>query len=887
MAGAPDVTRPSPDALLKAAEREGRGKLKIFLGAAPGVGKTYEMLSAARKRRQEGVDVVVGVVETHGRAETEAQLAGLDVVPRRRVAYKGRTLEEMDLDAVLKRRPTLVLVDELAHTNAEGSRHPKRYLDVEELLAAGIDVYSTMNVQHVESLNDVVARITRIRVRETVPDRIVDAADEVELVDLTPADLMERLREGKVYVREQAQRALRHYFSPGNLTALRELALRRTAIRVDEQMRSYMREHAITGPWAAGERVIVCLDPSPAAANAVRAAKRTADGLEAELIALYVETDRHATLSEAEHGHLAETMRLAAELGAEVVTVPGRSVVEEILAFARTRNATRVVVGKSQRSRWFELTHGSVVDELVRSGSGLAIEVAPSGDTTPPSGPTDWLSSVPLTPSPYLEGTLTTAVATAIGMVIDRQIVLPNISLVFVVPVLVAAARHGLVPSLWVSTLSVLAYNFFFLPPLYQFTISDPANVVALFFFMFVAVAASMLAARTRSQTEAARREARTTAELYAFSRKIAGVVDLYDLQWIVVTHLARLLNAEVVILMLQDGRLEPSAAFPPDSEFSDADLAAARWSWEADSTTGRGTDTLPGGRWLFVPIRTGRSPVAVIGVLPTTAGHVLSTAERQLLDAVGNQAAVAIERVTLVADIDQARLGAERERLRSSMLTSVSHDLRTPLASIIGALSSLRSRSTRFDEPTREELLGTAQSEAERLDRFVGNLLDMTRLDAGAIVPKREPVDAGDLVSTALRRAGPILQDRAVTSAVAPDLPPLSLDFVLAEQALFNLLDNAVKYSPADGRIEVAARPVGGQVEIVVRDEGPGIPPQALDRLFDKFYRADAGDRRRAGTGLGLAIARGFVEAQGGTIAARNRTDRSGAEFIMSYPAA
>jgi two-component system sensor histidine kinase KdpD len=887
MAGATDVTRPSPDALLKAAEREGRGKLKIFLGAAPGVGKTYEMLSAARKRRQEGVDVVVGVVETHGRAETEAQLAGLDVVPRRRVEYRGRTLEEMDLDAVLKRRPRLVLVDELAHTNAEGSRHPKRYLDVEELLAAGIDVYSTMNVQHVESLNDVVARITRIRVRETVPDRIVDAADEVELVDLTPADLMERLREGKVYVREQAQRALRHYFSPGNLTALRELALRRTALRVDEQMRSYMREHAITGPWAAGERVIVCLDPSPAAANAVRAAKRTADGLEAELIALYVETDRHATLSEAERGHLAETMRLAAELGAEVVTVPGRSVVEEILAFARTRNATRVVVGKSQRSRWFELTHGSVVDELVRSGSGLAIEVAPSGDTATPSGPTDWLSSVPLTPGPYLEGTLTTVVATAIGMVIDRQIVLPNISLVYVVPVLVAAARHGLVPSLWVSTLSLLAFNFFFLPPLYQFTIRDPANVVALFFFMFVAVAASMLAARTRSQTEAARREARTTAELYAFSRKIAGVVDLYDLQWIVVTHLARLLNAEVVILMPQDGRLEPSAAFPPDSEFSDADLAAARWSWDADSPTGRGTDTLPGGRWLFVPIRTGRSPIAVIGLLPTMAGHALTTAERQLLDAVGNQAAVAIERVTLVADIDQARLGAERERLRSSMLTSVSHDLRTPLASIIGALSSLRSRSTRFDEPTRDELLGTAQSEAERLDRFVGNLLDMTRLDAGAIVPKREPVDAGDLVSTALRRAGPILQDRTVSSSVAPDLPPLSLDFVLAEQALFNLLDNAVKYSPADGRIEVDARPADGRVEIVVRDEGPGIPPEALDRLFDKFYRADDGDRRRAGTGLGLAIARGFVEALGGTITARNRTDRSGAELIMSYPAA
>ena len=894
MAGAPAETRPSPDALLKAAEKETRGKHKIFLGAAPGVGKTYEMLSAARRRKEEGIDVVVGVAETHGRAETEAQLAGLEVVPRRRVEYKGRTLEEMDLDAVLKRRPALVLVDELAHTNAEGSRHPKRYLDVEELLTAGIDVYSTVNVQHIESLNDVVARITRIRVRETVPDRVVDAADEVELVDLTPADLMARLREGKVYVREQAQRALRHYFSPGNLTALRELALRRTAERVDDQMLSYMREHAITGPWAAGERVVVCLDPNPGAANAVRAAKRTADGLDAELIALYVETDRHATLSEAEHTRLAETMRLAAQLGAEVVTVPGRSVVDEILAFARSRNATRVVVGKSQRSRWFELRHGSVVDQLVRSSSGLAVEVAPSGDARPIPSPTDWLFSVPLTPGPYLEGVLTAAVATGLGKLIDAHIVLPNISLLYVVPVLIAAARHGLVPSLWVSALSVLAYNFFFLPPLYEFTIRDPANVVALFLFMFVAIAASALAARTRSQTEAARREARTTAELYAFSRKIAGVIELYDLLWIVVTHLARLLGAEVVMLMPEaesgDGRLTPRAAFPPDSEFSDADLAAARWSWDADHPTGRGTDTLPGGRWLFVPIRTSRAGVGVIGVLPLKAGRELGASERRLLEAVGNQAAIAIERLTLADDIDQARLGAERERLRSAMLTSVSHDLRTPLASIIGALSSLRSYRDRYDETTRDELLGTALSEAERLDRFVGNLLDMTRLDAGAIAPKREGVDAGDLVSTALRRAMPLLKDKVVVPSVTPGLPPLSLDFVLAEQVLFNLLDNAAKYSPVGGRIEVEARPVAGAVEIVVRDEGPGIPADALDRLFHKFYRADAGDRQRAGTGLGLAIAKGFVEALGGTIAARNRPDRSGtgrsgAEFIVRYP--
>jgi len=889
MVGVPDEARPSPDALLKAAQKESRGKFKIFFGAAPGVGKTYEMLQAASRRKAERVDVVAGIIETHGRAETEALLAGLEILPRRAIDYKGRVLHEMDLDAILARRPALVLVDELAHTNAPGSRHPKRYLDVEELLAAGIDVYSTMNVQHVESLNDVVARITRIRVRETVPDSIIDSADEVELVDTTPSDLISRLNEGKVYVREQAQRALKHYFQPGNLTALRELALRRTAERVDDQMLSYMREHAITGPWGAGERVLVCIDPGPDAANTVRAAKRTADGLDAELIALYVETERHALLSEAEQTRLAEAMRLAEQLGAEVVRAPGRSVVEEILALARARNATRVVVGKSPRSRWFELRHGSVVDDLVRSGSGLAVEVAPSNGQPEPQNPVDWLFGAPRRIGPYFEGTITTAAATAVGVLIDTHVNLSNISLVYVVPVLIAAARHGLVPSLWVSALSVLSYNFFFLPPLYQFTIADPANVVALFFFMFVSVAASALGTRTRAQAEAARREARTTAELYAFSRKIAGVIDLDDLLWIVVTHLARLLNAEIAILMpdkspLETGKLVLRAAFPPDSEFSDADLAAARWSWESERPTGKGTDTLPGGRWLFVPIRTSRSAIGVVGVLPLGKASELSSAERQLLEAVGNQTAVAIERVALAADIDQARIGAERERLRSAMLTSVSHDLRTPLASIIGALSSLRSYRERYDDATRDELLGTALSEAQRLDRFVGNLLDMTRLDAGVIVPKREAVEVGDLVSTALRRAMPVLQDRIVSSSVAPDLPSLQLDFVLAEQVLFNLLDNAAKYSPVGSRIGISARLAGDRVEIAVRDEGDGIPPDALDRLFDKFYRADDGDRRRAGTGLGLAIAKGFVEVEGGTISARNRSDRSGAEFIVSY---
>jgi two-component system sensor histidine kinase KdpD len=583
-------------------------------------------------------------------------------------------------------------------------------------------------------------------------------------------------------------------------------------------------------------------------------------------------------------------MRLASQLGAEVTSVPGRTVVEEILALARSRNATRVIVGKSRRSRWFEWRHGSVVDELVRSGSGLAVEVAPSTAGPVPKSAVDWSVGAPRSAGPYLEGVSTTALATALGVLIRAYVDLPNISLIYVVPVMIAAARHGLVPSLWVAALSVLSYNFFFLPPLHRLTIADPANIVALFFLMFVAAVASALGTRTRAQAQSARREARTTAELYAFSRKIAGVVDLDDLLWIVVTHLARLLDAEVAVLMpdkgrRKEGRLTLYAAFPPDCEFTEADLAAARWCWDAEQPAGRGTDTLPGGRWLFVPIRTSRAPIGVIGILSPGDRRDLGASGRQLLEAVGSQAAVAIERVALAADIDEARIGAERERLRSAMLTSVSHDLRTPLASIIGALSSLGSYRDRYDDAARDELLGTALSEAERLDRFVGNLLDMTRLDAGVIVPRREAVEAGDLISTALRRAMPLLKGRVVSSSIDPDLPSLSLDFVLAEQALFNLLDNAGKYSPAGGRIEVAARRFGDHVEIVVRDEGPGIDPEALDRLFEKFYRADAGDRRRAGTGLGLAIAKGFTEVQGGTIAARNRIDRSGAEFIVSYP--
>jgi two-component system sensor histidine kinase KdpD len=877
--------RPSPEALLAEAAQEGRGKLKIFLGAAPGVGKTYEMLQSARRRKAEGADVIIGVVETHGRKETEALLEGLEIVPRRHIEYEGRTLTEMDMDAVLARRPQLVLVDELAHTNAPGSRHPKRYLDVQELLAAGIDVYTTVNIQHLESLNDVVAQITHVRVRETVPDQIVDQA-EVEVIDLTPDDLLQRLREGKVYVPEQAERAIRHYFSAGNLTALRELALRRAAERVDEQMVSYMQAHAISGPWAAGERVLVCVNEEPAATQLVRYAKRVADRLRGPWTTLYVETSQHQRLSEAERDRIAEVMRLAEKLGADAITVPGHRIADDVLAYAHENNATQIIIGQSLRSRWFELLHGSVVRDLLRKAGNISVHVI-AGDVATIPAPTAKraASNQPVDPLSYATSTAFVAAALAVGLPIDRYVDPENISLVFLAAVLASAVQYGLGPSVYAALLSVLAYNFFFIPPFYTFTIADPANVFALFFFLIVAVLTSTLTARTRTQAVIAQRQARTTAELYAFSKKLAGIAKLDDLLWATAHQIATMLKVEVVILIPEADTIAVRAGFPPEDELDEADLAAAKWCWDHNQPAGRGADTLPGAKRLFLPLRTGRAPVGVLGINRRRPGPLFTPDERRLLDALADQAAVAIERTQLAEDIDEARVLAATERLRSALLTSISHDLRTPLASIIGTITSLRSFGKLYDETTRDEMLATAQEEGERLNRFVANLLDMTRLDAGTVEVRREMLDLSDVVGAALQRCSKILAGHRVAVGLAADLPMLPLDFLLMEQVLVNLLDNAAKYAPPGSAIEIRGRREDGEAIIEVRDEGPGIPPDDLERIFDKFYRVHSGDRQRAGTGLGLAICRGFLEAQGGRIAAGNRTDRSGAVFTIHVP--
>lgn len=871
--------------------QETRGRLKIFLGAAPGVGKTYEMLMSGRARQSDGVDVVIGVVETHGREETEALVDGFEIIPRAQIACKGQFLEEMDIDAVIERKPQLVLVDELAHSNAPGSRHPKRYLDVLELLERGIDVYTTLNIQHVESLNDVVAQITRIRVRETVPDSIIDRADDVEIIDLTPDDLIKRLHEGKVYLPKTARRATENYFSTGNLTALRELALRRTAQRVDQQLLSQMQASAIKGPWPAGERVLVCLSEDPRSVGLVRYAKRLADKLHAPWTALYVEDRRNLQLSEEQRNRIAEALRLAQSLAGDAVTIPGgdRRVADDVVAYAQANNITHIVIGKSDRSRWFEIWNGSVVHELVRRTGNISVHVVagePDKNDRLASRSVATAGSRPkLDWKVYLKSTLVVAVATVIGRLPWPWLGVEHIGLVFITAVVAVSVRYGLWPSLYASTLSAFAYNFFFTDPYHTLIIAQPREIIAVVFFMIVAVIVSNVAAQARAQAVAAKARARATESLYSFSRKLAGAGVLEDVLWATAFQMASMLKVRVVILLPENGTVTVRAGYPPDDTLIDADIAAARWAWEHNRPAGRGADTLPGAKRLYLPLITGSTPVGVVGLDNDKDGPLLTPEQQRLFDALADQAALAIERIQLVADVDRAKLAAEADKLRSALLASISHDLRTPLASILGAAGTLRDYSNALSEADRADLLATVVDESERLNRFIANLLDMTRIETGAMEPNASIQYLDDLVGSAMRRASKILSHHTVRIDIPSILPALKVDPVLFEQVLFNLFDNAARYAPPETIIQIRAWEDDGSVAIQVIDEGPGIPADDLERVFDSFYRVRKRDHVLAGTGLGLSICKGFVEAMGGTITASNRTDRPGAIFTIRMP--
>jgi two-component system sensor histidine kinase KdpD len=875
--------RPNPEALLaRAREEEARksqGRLKLFFGAAAGVGKTFAMLEAARELKADGVDVVVGYAETHGRAETEALLEGLEILPPRLVPYRGTALKEFDLDEALARRPAYILVDELAHSNAEGSRHAKRWQDVMELLDAGINVYTAVNVQHLESLNDIVAKITGVVVRETIPDSVFERADEIELVDLPPDELIHRLQEGKVYLPEQAREAMRSFFRKGNLIALRELALRRTAERVDAQMQAYMRDHAIPGTWPVAERVLVCVSSSPAAAQLVRAGRRLATRLGAEWIVAYVETSASARLSQIDRDRVVQTLRLAEQLGAETVTLSGPTMSEEILTYARVRNVSKIVIGKPERPLWKRVLFGSIADALVRGSGDIDIFVVSGDKEAPVSRPVRERLEPTSLPA-YAAATGAVGLCTAIAWVMFPHVGLSNLIMVYLLGVVAVATRSSRGPTVLASILSVATFDFFFVPPYFSFAVSDTQYLITFGVMLVVALVISGLTIRTRTQALAARERERRTAALYAMSRELANTRGVESLLEISVQHIVEVFPAEVAMLLPDaNGRLShrpvPAATFVTDT----TELAVAQWVYAHRELAGLGTSTLPGATALYVPLIGSRGAVGVLGVRPAERHAFDSPEQLHLLETFANQTALAIERAVLAEEAQATQVRMETERLRNSLLSSVSHDLRTPLAAITGAASTLLEGRPAAD--VQYELLQTIREEADRLNRLVRNLLEMTRLESGVEV-RKEWHQLEEVVGAVLGRVEPALRDRPLRTDVPKDLPLVPMDDVLIDQVLTNLLENVVKYTPADTAVELRAWSDGPSVTVEIADRGPGLAPGDEARVFDKFYRSASGSSR--GAGLGLTICRAIVEAHGGRIWAQNRPD-GGAAFRFTLP--
>ncbi len=869
-------SRPNPDELLAQVraeeEKTGRGKLKIFLGYCAGVGKTYAMLEAARQWKGE-LDVVVAYVETHGRPETEALLEGLEIVPRRRIEYRGVSLQEMDLDAVLARRPQLALVDELAHTNAPDSRHPKRYQDVEELIEAGIDVYTTLNVQHVESLRDVVMQITRIWMRETVPDSVIDKAAEIELVDLPPDELLKRLKEGKVYVPDETTRAVAGFFREGNLFALRELTMRTAAERVDGQMRGYMQIHGIRGPWPATERLLVCISPSPLGTHLVRTARRLAFQLNAEWFALYVETPDDVRLSPEQRDRLMDTLRLAERLGAKTVTVQGDSIAAVVTEYATENNITKVVVGKPQ-SRWRKLLGTAVVNQIIRRSEHFDVFVA-TGKEEPlklkqdkaPTGQVfaNWRG--------YLRGLLIWIVATLLGHAVHGFFSPANIIMIYLLCVVVTAIFCGFGPSILVCIMSVMAWDFFFVSPHLTFAIDDTQYVFAFITLLLVGVTISYLTTRIRQQTEAAQHRESETATLYALSRHLAAVVGLDSTIRTIISGAKKTFGCDAIIFLPdpQNKEVLKPYAENPDVIIGENEVAAAIWSFRHQKVVGYGTDTLPNAKARYLPLSTARGDVGVMALLVTSAANLFTIQQTRLLEAYADLAAVAIERTQFAEKARSAEILEASEKLETALLNSISHDLRTPLVSVIGVLSSLQENELGLDDEGRRNLIQVAREEADRLNHLIANLLDVTRIEAGAMKVSRGPSDLKDVIGVALEHISSHSSNRPIDVDVSSELPFVSADFALIVQVLVNVLDNALKYSPAGSPVEIGGRQVGQLVEITVADRGVGIAPEELPRIFDKFYRVRRPDNV-AGTGLGLAICKGIIEAHGGHIAAENR---------------
>ena len=873
--------RPDPDALLQRVKRDEaeakHGRLKVFFGAAPGVGKTYAMLQAAHVARDAGQDVVIGWVETHRRAETAALADGFERLPPREVEHRGVRLVEFDIDAALARKPALLLLDELAHTNAPGSRHPKRWQDARELFEAGVDVWTTLNVQHLESVNDLVERITGVIVRETLPDRLLDEADEVEIVDLPTEDLLKRLAEGKVYLPDQAARAVAQFFRKGNLTALRELALRRTAEHVDAAVQDYRRDHAIEATWPVTDRILVCIRPNPDSGRLVRAARRLATRLRAPWIAAWVESPGQPPLSAEERVHLAAALGLAEQLGAETATVSGASVPEAVLQLARERNVSQIVVGKPGRAGWRGLFRGSLVDAIVKQSGELDVFIV-SGDLDQPAPPA-WPK--PRTRPPgYAKAVAVVAAASLLSWALLGESDRLNLAMVYLLGVVFVATRYGRGPSVLAAVLSVAVFDFLFIPPHLTFAVSDTQYLVSFAVMLVVGLLVSTLAARVRDAAEFARQRERRTQALYALVRELLGPRQPREIAAVAARHVAELMRCETVVLLpaASGPGLEPAGEAVPAFARDPRELAVARWAFDHRQTAGADTDTLPAGAVLYEPLAAGEDSLGVLGIRLEPALRPLPPDQRELVGALARQIAGPLERARLADRADAARLAAESERLRSTLLSSVSHDLRTPLAAITGAASGLLVEPPPAPE-LRLELASTVLDEAQRLNRLVGNLLDMTRLEAGTLEPKRDWHSLEELIGSAIARVEGYARGCRFAAEVAPELPLVPIDAVLVEQALVNLLENAVRHGGA-GVVRVAARRDGSEALVEVMDEGPGLPADGEERVFDKFYRAAGGP----GAGLGLAIARAIVTAHGGRIWAENLTPR-GAAFRFTLP--
>lgn len=882
-----EPARPDPDALLALAAREGRGRLKVFLGAAPGVGKTMEMLAEARRLHAGGTDVLVGVVETHGRAETAAAVGDLPVLPRARLDYRGQALEEFDLDAALARRPGVLLLDELAHSNAPGSRHPKRWQDVEDLRAAGIEVWTTMNVQHLESLSEPVARITGVRVAETVPDHVLAEADAVELIDIPPAELIERMRQGRIYRPDQAERALRGFFKEGNLAALREMALRRTAERVDADVTGYMRANAIPGPWPAGDRVLALVGADPGAETVVREARRIADALKAPLLAIHVEQP-----GTPEAGDPGPALRLAERLGAATETIVAADLPTAILRAAREHNATHLVIGRGRPSRWRRLTGRTLSGILLRRAADFTLHLVPepAGAARPaPAEPRGVPAWVGWAATPAL-----VAAATLVGLAFDEVVPEGALGMVYLVPIVAAAVGFGPAHGGVAAFLSFLCWNYLFLPPRYTLTIAGPQDVVGVVVFALVALLLAGTTGGLGRSVRAARARMLGLRRLVEFSRRLGAPGDKGDLVQTVAEEAARISGGAACVLLPlppAPGETAPEpvlrAAVPIDAEPDAAAMAAARWAMANGRPAGRGTDTLPSSPWTFRPMRTARGVAGLVGLRPVEGAPLLDPETDRALDALLDQATVALERAELMEERARGEARAETEALRTALLTSLGHDLKTPLTAIRGAIGTLRASGEALPAATRADLLEAAEEETVRLSRWIANILDIVRLENREVRPLREAVDVAEAAEAAAVRAG-----RAHGRAVSLDLPEglivPRLDPALLDQVLANLLDNGLKFSGPEGQVTMRVRREATEVAIAVEDDGPGILREDLGRIFDPFFRATRTDRVAAGSGLGLAIARGLVSAMGGRIAAESPVAKGrGARVTVRFPGA